>query len=70
MHRLHLSRFSDLDAADVPNAKEGDLVLRWFESSVSVQHMLAKAKDVDMSREAEEHNAPLESVAVDAALSR
>lgn len=53
MHRLHVSRLSGPDADEVEGAKEGDLVLRWFKSSVGLQHVLRKPKDVDMSREAE-----------------
>ncbi|KPY10351.1 hypothetical protein [Pseudomonas savastanoi] len=53
MHRLHISRLSDLDANDVEGAKEGELVLRWFKSSVGIQHTLRKPKNVDMRWEAE-----------------
>jgi hypothetical protein len=53
MSRLHLSRLSDHDAKDVNGAHEGDLIVRWFESSVHIHHRLPKANDVDMAWEAE-----------------
>ncbi len=53
MRRLHLSRLSAWEAEQSVGASEGDLVLRWFESSVAIQHQLSSAKKVNMAREAE-----------------
>lgn len=53
MHRLHISRMSFLELDEIEGAKENDFVLRWFKSSVDIQHTLPKPKDVDMKWEAE-----------------
>lgn len=53
MQTLHLSRVSAWNSKVDEPSQAGDLVLRWFESSVGIQHRLSKPKDVDMSREAE-----------------
>ncbi|WP_439858318.1 hypothetical protein [Pseudomonas syringae] len=52
MSRLHLSRLSDHDAKDVDGVHEGDLMVRWSESSVQIHHRLPKANDVGMAWEA------------------